>query len=217
MISDLLRNYSYLEFALLNILSIFLGFLIRSTLAYIKQKWVTTFHQTLTYLLLPSITSIITTLISSNIALSLGMIGALSIVRFRTPVKSPLELVMFFALITIGIGVAVNFKLSLLLTFVIILTLLFFFQIQKIYIKKNKSFFNSSYDEGSIKHIMEVKSKSQIDFLNSNKNLENYYFNKEENFYNYRLLFDDKNTLNLLKDKLNTNSNIQSIDVKYVL
>ena len=74
---------------------------------------------------MPSITSIITTLISSNIALSLGMIGALSIVRFRTPVKSPLELVMFFALITIGIGVAVNFKLSLLLTFVIIFTLLF--------------------------------------------------------------------------------------------
>lgn len=64
---------------------------------------------------------------------------------------------------------------------------------------------------------MEVKSKSQIDFLDESKNLENYYFNKEENFYNYRLLFDEKNNLDLFKDKLNVNNNVQSIDVKYVL
>lgn len=215
--SNLTANYSFLEFFLLNILAIFLGYSLKFTLGKAKQMWVTTYHQTLSYCLLPPITSIITLLISSNIALSLGMIGALSIVRFRTPVKSPLELVMFFALITIGIGTAVNYKLSLLLTLVIILTLLFFFNLQKIYKKKNKSFFNNSYDEGSIKHILEVKSKSQIDFLDESKNLENYYFNKEENFYNYRLLFDEKNNLDLFKDKLNVNNNVQSIDVKYVL
>ena len=110
--SDLLQNYSYLEYLLLNFLAIGLGYLLRYALTLAKQKWVTTYHQTLTFCLLPPITSIITTLISSNIALSLGMIGALSIVRFRTPVKSPLELVMFFALITIGIGVAVNSNLQ---------------------------------------------------------------------------------------------------------
>ena len=87
--SDLLKDYSYLEF-LLNLLSIFLGFTLRTSLSIVRQKWVTTYHQTLTFCLLPH-TSIITTLISSNIALSLGMIGALSIVRFRTPVKSPLN------------------------------------------------------------------------------------------------------------------------------
>ena len=36
------------------------------------------------------------------------MIGALSIVRFRNPVKNPLELIIFFALLTSGISFAVN-------------------------------------------------------------------------------------------------------------
>ena len=48
-------------------------------------------------------------LIAGNIALSLGMIGALSIVRFRNPVKSPFELTVFFGLITIGIAFAINY------------------------------------------------------------------------------------------------------------
>ena len=136
--SDLLQNYSYLEFFLLNLLAIGLGFLLRYTLTLANQKWVTTYHQTLTFCLLPPITSIITTLISSNIALSLGMIGALSIVRFRTPVKSPLELVMFFALITIGIGVAVNYKLAAMLTLIIIILITIFTYLQKYYKNKKK-------------------------------------------------------------------------------
>ena len=49
------------------------------------------------------------------------MVGALSIVRFRTPVKNPSELISYFMLITLGIVVnvnqnyAVNFSLYLLL------------------------------------------------------------------------------------------------------
>ena len=48
------------------------------------------------------------------------MIGALSIVRFRNPVKSPFELVIFFALITIGIAMAVDIRWGLVLTFIIV-------------------------------------------------------------------------------------------------
>ena len=117
--SNLVSDYSYLEYLILILLTSILGLSIRYTLGYSKQSWVMTAHHTLSYCLLPSITMIITILISGNLALSLGMIGALSIVRFRNPVKSPLELVLFFALITIGIGCAVNFKLSILLTLMI--------------------------------------------------------------------------------------------------
>ena len=91
------------------------GLSIRIILSLVKQKWASTYHQTMSYILLPIITFVITKVISGNIALSLGMIGALSIVRFRTPVKSPFELVMFFALITIGISMSVNVKYGLLL------------------------------------------------------------------------------------------------------
>ncbi len=69
--------------------------MIRLVLPFCEQNWVQTLQHTLSYALLPPITFVITIAISGNIALSLGMIGALSIVRFRTPVKNPLELVMF--------------------------------------------------------------------------------------------------------------------------
>ena len=60
--------------------SIAAGFLIYITLIIIRQNWVNTVHYLITFLLLPPITFIITNVISNNLALSLGMIGALSIV-----------------------------------------------------------------------------------------------------------------------------------------
>ena len=53
-----------------------------------------------TSMILPAVALVITTVISKNIVLSLGMIGALSIIRYRTPVKSIYELSLLFALIT---------------------------------------------------------------------------------------------------------------------
>ena len=66
--------------------------------------------------MLPVITLSITFVISGNIALALGMVGALSIVRFRNPVKNPFELVVYFLLITVGIAMAVKIKYGILLT-----------------------------------------------------------------------------------------------------
>ena len=49
------------------------------------------------------VTAAILMVINSNIALSLGMVGALSIIRFRTAVKDPMDLVFLFWAISIGI------------------------------------------------------------------------------------------------------------------
>ena len=57
----------------------------------------------LSILMLAMVTSIITRTISSNITLSLGMVGALSIVRFRTAVKEPLDTTFMFWAIGAGI------------------------------------------------------------------------------------------------------------------
>ena len=86
------------------------GLSLRFTLTLTGQNWAKTYQQTVAFLILPFITYIITKTIAGNVALSLGMIGAMSIVRFRNPVKSPLELIMFFALITIGIAANVEIK-----------------------------------------------------------------------------------------------------------
>ena len=79
------------------------GFIIRQSLVIAGQRWANTYHHLGSYILLPCISLIITSIIKDDIALSLGnMIGASSIVRFRNPVKSPFELVIFLALITLG-------------------------------------------------------------------------------------------------------------------
>lgn len=50
------------------------------------------------------LTSLIVLTISSNVALSLGMVGALSIVRFRTAIKDPMDIMYMFWSITVGIA-----------------------------------------------------------------------------------------------------------------
>ena len=54
------------------------------------------------------ITTLVIIAVSSNLITSLGMVGALSIVRFRTVVKEPLDLVYLFWSITTGIIVGVG-------------------------------------------------------------------------------------------------------------
>ena len=80
------------------------------------------------------ITAAIILTIQSNIVLSLGMVGALSIVRFRTAVKDPLDLVFLYWAISVGIicgaGLAV---IAVILTLVVSLVVLF---MQKFPVKK---------------------------------------------------------------------------------
>ncbi|MDX1599941.1 MAG: DUF4956 domain-containing protein [Anaerolineales bacterium] len=53
-------------------------------------------------------TLLIITIVKSSLALSLGLVGALSIVRFRTPIKEPEELAYLFICIAIGLGLGAN-------------------------------------------------------------------------------------------------------------
>ena len=62
------------------------------------------FHIGIVIPILTQITFFIILIVKSSLALSLGLIGALSIVRFRTPIKEPEELVYLFFSIAIGIG-----------------------------------------------------------------------------------------------------------------
>jgi hypothetical protein len=53
-------------------------------------------------------TVLIITVVKSSLALSLGLVGALSIVRFRTPIKEPEELAYLFMAIAIGLGLGAS-------------------------------------------------------------------------------------------------------------
>jgi hypothetical protein len=54
--------------------------------------------------MLATITFLVIMIVKSSLALSLGLVGALSIVRFRTPIKEPEELIYLFLAIALGLG-----------------------------------------------------------------------------------------------------------------
>jgi uncharacterized membrane protein YhiD involved in acid resistance len=64
------------------------------------------FAQVFPFILLT--TALIITIVKSSLALSLGLVGALSIVRFRTPIKEPEELAYLFLAIAMGLGLGAN-------------------------------------------------------------------------------------------------------------
>ena len=66
-------------------------------------------------------TVLIISVVKSSLALSLGLVGALSIVRFRTAIKEPEELLYLFIAITIGLGLGADQRLPTILAIVIIL------------------------------------------------------------------------------------------------
>lgn len=84
------------------------------------------------------LTCMVTLAISTNVVISLGMVGALSIVRFRTAVKDPMDLLYLFWAITTGITAGAGMcVLALIAAAIMILMIILFYSRQqrgKIYI-----------------------------------------------------------------------------------
>jgi len=70
---------------------------------------------------LSTVVFLVIIVVKSSLALSLGLVGALSIVRFRTPIKEPEELVYLFLAIAIGLGYAAG---QVLITTIITLSII---------------------------------------------------------------------------------------------
>lgn len=72
------------------------------------------------FILIGMTTMMIITIVKSSLALSLGLVGALSIVRFRTPIKEPEELAYLFITIAIGLGLGAQQRMIVISGFIII-------------------------------------------------------------------------------------------------
>ena len=154
---------------------------IRWLLEFFDQRWITTFAHTATIVVLPVITYIITKVISGNIALSLGMVGALSIVRFRNPVRSPLELSVYFGAITMGITASVS--LTWLVLFMQALTLCIISLVLVSYFSQiflKRPFFNASFSEGNSLSTLEITALKSIDVLEKNEFLKSKSLKNDE-------------------------------------
>lgn len=75
------------------------------------------------FLLISVTTALIITVVKSSLALSLGLVGALSIVRFRSAIKEPEELAYLFLSISLGLGFGANQHSITIVAFILILGL----------------------------------------------------------------------------------------------
>jgi hypothetical protein len=191
------------------------GILIRYALIYAGQAWAKTYSQTISFLLLPVIAYIITKTIAGNIALSLGMIGALSIVRFRHPVKSALELIIYFDLITIGIATSVRTKWAIQLAVCTIVIIIAVKLINTIYRRFNKKFYNISFNEGIEFNTIELNSSKKIPDAEEHKNLKKIIYDSNDG-YTYLLNFENSKELYFFKNKIEQNEYIKKIDLNII-
>ena len=77
--------------------------------------------------LLSNITFLVILIVKSSLALSLGLVGALSVIRFRTPVKEPEDLAFLFFAIALGIGYGALQIYSTSIIFLILIIIIWFF------------------------------------------------------------------------------------------
>ena len=145
------------------------------------------------------------------------MIGALSIVRFRNPVKNPLELVIYFSLITMGISFGANPHWGFLLVTVIV-SILILSRVFQVLVSKNNFFnlfkYSFSTNDGVLKNLLEIESNSKIDFLENHENLI-YYSSNNENKFLYKISVSQKNEIENIKSKINSLKSVTSLEVRY--
>ena len=116
------------------VLSAVLAFLVKLSYVKISKSLNDKEHFSEIFVPLAIITTLVITVVKFSLALSLGLVGALSIVRFRAAIKEPEELVYLFFIIGIGLANGANqFLVAIIATLVTIIILYF----RKIYNEKN--------------------------------------------------------------------------------
>ena len=148
-------------------------------------------------------TTIVITIVKSSLALSLGLVGALSIVRFRAAIKEPEELVYLFLIIAIGLGCGAGQVKIVVVGIVFSLIIIFIYS--KFYGAKNKfsEVLNiaiskdENISEKEINKVVEEMKKiaKKLDLISMTKT-------KKNTTINFDLLITNFNQLNSLVAKI---------------
>ncbi len=157
-------------------------------------------------------TTIVITIVKSSLALSLGLVGALSIVRFRAAIKEPEELVYLFLVIAIGLGCgAGQIYITVIGTLFALVSIYIF---KKFYTKNNlKNFDKLNLAIISEKNLSEAEINNLIDNISGNTNrleLVSLSKSKLNTTINLEIEIDDFKKLNKLINEFKT-ENIQIV------
>lgn len=111
-------------------------------------------------IVLSLITASIILTIQSNIVVSLGMVGALSIVRFRTAIKSPMDLVFLFWSISVGIICGAGYAMIAMIASLIVSIVIVLFSMKSINGKNQLLVVNAKdYNEETLKNVLNKNCK----------------------------------------------------------
>ena len=172
-------------------LSLVLAYLVKFTYIKVSTSLNDKEHFSETFVPLAIITTLVITVIKFSLALSLGLVGALSIVRFRAAIKEPEELVYLFFIIGIGLANGANqFLVSTLATVITIIILYF----RKLYNDKIKVS-NITASSTNILQIQIKKGSHNLEeIINQLKNKVEYIklksLSSDEELAQYNFWFD---------------------------
>ena len=132
-ILNFFRDFFGIENSDISVISFVVNIILTSAMAFVLGVFYKRFGQSLSnrsyfaanFVLLAVTTMLIITIVKSSLALSLGLVGALSIVRFRAAIKEPEELVFLFLTISIGLGMGAEQQLLTIIGFALALVLIY--------------------------------------------------------------------------------------------
>ena len=180
------------------IISITTSLFFSSCLAYVYSNFWSK-NSNLTYpffqfILLAITITVVISIIKSSLALSLGLVGALSIVRFRTAIKEPTDLIFYFICIAIGLGSGSGQISTTIIgssTMIILISIFSKFGISK----------------QSLNYIVFISSEKKIDLKNKldkilvseNYNIFDYQINKDSEEIKFKINTIDKTIMDELQ------------------
>lgn len=166
------------------------------------------------FVILGITTCIVITIVKSSLALSLGLVGALSIVRFRAAIKEPEELVYLFLVIATGLGAGANqIKITLIGVIAALMIIYFLSKIKK----ENKDKIRSDIFQISISYNKVFSDKlyfELINILNNNCNeltLISMSTNNSQQNLNFEVILKSKNSFANITKLINNKS--KSIEI----
>jgi len=117
-------NLSINDFIIASVLVVVMTWLLSLTYQKVARSLSNKKDFSANFMVLAFTTMLIITIVKSSLALSLGLVGALSIVRFRSAIKEPEELGFLFISIAIGLGLGANQIYIVVVAFVILMAIL---------------------------------------------------------------------------------------------
>ena len=185
------------------VLSAVLAFLVKLSYVKISKSLNDKEHFSEIFVPLAIITTLVITVVKFSLALSLGLVGALSIVRFRAAIKEPEELVYLFFIIGIGLANGANQFLVAIIATLITLGILY---LRKIYNDKKNT---TSLSETSTNILQiqidnkNVKSRDIIDRLKKDVNylnLKSFASDSDSEQFNFWFDTEKDNISNLISE-----------------